>query len=209
MVERTGRLVVIAGCMFSGKTHQLIERLRAAQRAGRRVLAVKHRIDDRYDPDHLITHDNDRFDAVRATDAAELERLAANAEVIGIDEGHFFGRALAEMARRLVDEGKDVIVVGIDHDAWGRPFAPMPQLAAMADEVVHMTAACARCGAEARYSQRLVPVTDALMVGGAESYEPRCARCFEPLPEPPAQSEPGCPQPGDPERRPPKPQESG
>jgi thymidine kinase len=108
-----GRLEVIAGCMFSGKTERLIERLRAAQRAGRRVLALKHRI-----------------------------------------------------------------------DAWGRPFTPMPELAATADECVATTAPCARCGADARYSQRLTPIDTPFMVGGADCYEPRCARCFVPLASP-------------------------
>lgn len=177
----SGRLEVIAGCMFSGKTERLIARLRAARGEGRRVAAFKHRIDDRYDATHLVTHTQDRFDAQRATDAAEIERLASDAEVVGIDEGHFFGSALIDVVRRMVAEGRRVIVVGIDRDAWGRPFKPMPQLAAMADEAEQTTAACRRCGATARYSQRMVPVEANIMVGGAEFYEPRCERCFEPL----------------------------
>ncbi len=170
--------------MFSGKTERLIERLRAAQQAGRRVLAVKHRIDDRYDPTHLVTHRNDRFDAIRAADAAEVERLAADVDVVGIDEGHFFGRPLIDAAERMRRRGRRVIIVGIDHDAWGRPFTPMPELAATADECVATTAPCARCGAAARYSQRLTAVDTPFMVGGADCYEPRCDRCFVPLASP-------------------------
>jgi thymidine kinase len=172
--------------MFSGKTERLIARLRAAQRDGRRAAAFKHRMDDRYDAVHLVTHQQDRFEARRAADAAEIERLSAGADVIGIDEGHFFGPALLDVVRRLVGRGARVIVAGIDHNAWGRPFRPMPELAALADEVTLTAAPCRVCGAEARFSQRMVPVTTSYMVGGADAYEPRCARCFVPLPgEPP------------------------
>jgi thymidine kinase len=173
--QDTGRLEVIAGCMFSGKTERLIARLRAAQQHGKSVRAFKHYIDDRYDPDHLVTHTQDQFDAQRIRDAAELLQRGKHAEVIGIDEGHFFGEALVNV----------VIVAGIDYDAWGRPFPPFPQLIDRADEVMHTYAACRVCGGQARYSQRMVPVDSQVMVGGAEAYEPRCARCFQPLASPP------------------------
>jgi len=186
---RSGRLEVIQGCMFSGKTERLIARLRDARESGRRVAAFKHRIDDRYDATHLITHRQDRFEAQRAADAADIERQSRDAEVIGIDEGHFFGAPLIAVAERLVAAGRRVIVVGIDNDAWGRPFTPMHQLSAVADEVVLAVTKCTRCGADARYSQRLVPVESNLMVGGAESYEPRCRACFQPLPGPPPAQE--------------------
>jgi thymidine kinase len=172
--------------MFSGKTERLIARLRQEQAAGRRVLAFKHVIDNRYDPTHLITHTQDRFAALRARDAAEVVRTAADADVVAIDEGHFFGPALVDAVRRMVAAGKTIIIAGLEFNAWGRPFTPMPELAALADDVIVRTAPCKRCGAPAHYSQRLVPVTSHLLVGGSEAYEPRCARCFEPLPgEPP------------------------
>lgn len=170
--------------MFSGKSERLIARLREAQRRGLRVRAFKHVIDDRYDADHLITHTQDRFEATRAADAAAIERGAGDAEVIGIDEAHFFGAALVDVVRRLTAAGRRVIVVGIDRNAWGLPFEPMPALAAMADEVVQASAPCRGCGAPARYSQRMVPVMSDCMVGGAESYEPRCVAHFQPLPGP-------------------------
>lgn len=176
-----GRLEVIQGCMFSGKTERLIARLRAAREEGRRVVAFKHRIDDRYDATHLITHRHDRFDALQAADAAAIERLAADADVVGIDEVHFFGAPLIPVVQRFISAGRRVIVVGIDNNAWGRPFTPLPQLSAMADEVVLATTACVKCGGVARFSQRLVPIHSDVMVGGAESYEPRCGQCFEPL----------------------------
>lgn len=184
-----GRLEVIRGCMFSGKTERLIARLRDAQQLGLRVVAIKHRIDDRYDATHLVTHRHDRFDALRATDAAEIEHLAADHDVIGIDEGHFFGAPLLPVVKRLIQQGKRVIVAGIDNDAWGKPFRPMPELISLADEDVLATTACVRCGKDARFSQRMVPVHSAYMVGGAGDYEPRCGDCFEPLPgSPPEQA---------------------
>jgi thymidine kinase len=176
-----GRIEVIQGCMFSGKTEELILRLRAAQRDGLRVIAFKHAIDSRYDPDHLITHTRERFDATRVPDAAGIEMLAADAQVVGIDEGHFFNLPLIECVRRLARTGKRVIVVGLENDAWGRPFDPMPQLAAMASHVVTRRVACTRCGDAAPYTQRMIPVTDRTMVGGEGEYEPRCRRHFEPL----------------------------
>jgi len=183
----TGRLEVIAGCMFAGKTEELIARLRSAMEDGRRVAAFKHAIDSRYDPDHLVTHRHDRFDAVRVPSAEALEMAAAGFDVIGVDEGHFFGDPLIEAARRLCIAGKRVIVVGLENDAWGRPFAPMPQLAAEAMLVTLKRAACTVCGSAAMYTQRLVPVTERTMVGGLGEYEPKCAAHFQSLPgEPPA-----------------------
>lgn len=180
-----GRLEVIRGCMFSGKTERLIARLRGAQGEGLRVVAFKHRIDDRYDATHLITHRQERFDALRAADAGEIERQAGAADVVGIDEGQFFGRGLVEVVRRLLARGQRVIIAGIDHDAWGRPFEPLPELAALADEDVLAAAPCTKCGADARYSQRMVAVNSDFMIGGAGDYEPRCEACFEPLSIPP------------------------
>ncbi len=182
---RDGRLEVIRGCMFAGKTQGLIARLRTAQRDGLAVKAFKHRIDDRYDATHLITHNQDRFDADRAVDADDISRKSDGADVVGIDEGHFFGTRLLVVVKQMVAEGKHVIIAGIDNDAWGRPFPPMPELAAMADEDVLICRPCTKCGRDARFSQRMVPVTTEFMVGGVGEYEPRCADCFTPLPGPP------------------------
>src|SRR5262249_42830983 len=143
---------------------------------------------DRYDKVHLVTHDQDRFDAVRAGSATEIEQLASDAHVVGIDEAQFFGRALADSARRMVARGQRVIIAGIDNDAWGFPFAPLPDLERIAADVVRTTAPCAICGAEARYSQRMVPVVSSYMIGGPESYQARCAKCFEPLPGSPPEA---------------------
>ncbi|HUU83817.1 MAG TPA: thymidine kinase [Phycisphaerae bacterium] len=187
--EAKGRIEVIAGSMFSGKTERLIARLRNAQTEGRHVGAFKHRMDDRYDPEHLITHTQDRFPAARVAGADEIVERSGELDTIGIDEGHFFGRPLIEVVRGLTDSARRVLVVGLEYDAWGRPFVPMAQLAEMADEVLHMYAPCRVCGGQARYSQRMVPVGTQTMVGGADLYQPRCQRCFEPLASPPPEQD--------------------
>lgn len=180
--QRSGRIEVIRGCMFSGKTERLIARLRAAERAGHRIIAFKHVIDDRYDAAHLITHTQDRFPAQRARDTDAISRLAGNAQVIGIDEGQFFGMDLVDLVTRLADSGRRLIIVGIDYDVWGRPFSPIPELSDIADEVLYFYAACRGCGGQARFSQRTTPLDGGSMVGGSEAYEPRCQKCFQPLP---------------------------
>jgi len=179
-----GRLVVICGCMFAGKTTRLIELLRTAAAAGRRVLAVKHADDTRYDPTRLATHDGRSFAARPLRDAGEILTLAANCDVVGVDEAHFFGRGLTAVCVELVRLGRDVVVVGLEHDAWGRPFPPLPDLVARAADVEVCTAPCTVCGRPARFTQRMVPVTSLTMVGGPGEYEPRCERCFVSLPPP-------------------------
>jgi thymidine kinase len=169
--------------MFAGKTARLIDRLRAAETAGRRTLAIKHAVDDRYRAGELATHDGRRYPATVCRNAAEVAAVAAaqHAQVVGIDEVQFFGRELAEICRALVAGGVDVIAVGLEHDAWGRPFPPVPQLAELADRVTVMTAACGLCGAAAHFTQRMTPVIDGDMIGGPGDYEPRCQACFRPL----------------------------
>ncbi|MBW7906429.1 MAG: thymidine kinase [Phycisphaerae bacterium] len=184
-MTRTGRIEVICGCMFSGKTSLLIERLRAAQAAGRSVRAFKHVLDGRYDPAALATHDARRFPAESVADADALAAAAHDCGVVGIDEAHFFGGALVERVRRLAGRGATVIVAGIDHDAWGQAFPMMDELKRLADDVCVRTVPCGACGAPARLSQRMTPLTpEDDMVGGPGAYEPRCAACFRPLPPP-------------------------
>lgn len=178
-----GRIELICGCMFAGKTARLIERLRTAEATGRRTLAIKHFIDNRYGTCELATHDGRRYAATVCRDAAEVADVATahQAAVVGIDEAQFFGRELAEVCRVLAAGGVDVIAVGLEHDAWGRPFPPVPQLAELADSVTVMTVPCGVCGADAHFTQRMTPVVDGDMIGGPGDYEPRCAACFRPL----------------------------
>jgi thymidine kinase len=172
--------------MFAGKTTRLIERLEDARTAGQRVTAFKHLSDSRYDPRQLATHDGRTFPAVAVVDAAALANAvrATGVEVVGIDEAQFFGRALGDVCRRLVAEGRAVIAAGIHHDAWGQDFPPLPALAEVADEVETRCMPCGLCGAPAEYTQRMVPFTGATMIGGLGEYEPRCRTCFVPLPGP-------------------------
>lgn len=179
------KLIVVHGSMFAGKTEYLIARLRQAAVEGRHVKAFKHAIDNRYDPTHLVTHTQDRFDAVPVSGAAALLEQAVGADVVAIDEGQFFRHELIPVVQTLLNRGVEVIVAGISNDAWGRPFEPLPQLIEMADEVVTKQSPCRVCGAPSPYTQRLSPVDTLHMVGGLDDYEPRCAAHFTPLPGPP------------------------
>ncbi len=171
--------------MFAGKTEYVISRLRQEKARGRTVVAFKHSIDDRYDADHLVTHRQDRFDALRAPDAEAIRRLCGNADVVAVDEGHFFKIELVPIVKDLLAQGKLVIVAGITYDVWGRPFDPMPQLMKIADDVVVFQAPCRVCGEPAPYNQRFTPINTLHMVGGLNDYEPRCPKHFTPLPNPP------------------------
>ncbi len=178
-----GRLEVICGPMFSGKTSELIRRLQAAAEAGDRVIAIKPRADIRCGPAQIATHTGRSFAAVAAAAASGLHGAAGQALVIGVEEAHFYGPDAAGPLRALVAAGKRVIVVGVEIDHRGRPFEPFATLLPEAHEVTRLTAICARCGAAAIHSQRLVAASGRIVVGGAEAYEPRCEACFEPAAE--------------------------
>lgn len=183
----SGRLVIVHGSMFAGKTEYLIARLRLEQAHGRRVRAFKHAIDNRYAPHRLVTHAGDQFDALPVPEAGIILQQADGADVIGIDEGQFFKMPLLPVVQTLLSRGLLVIVAGISHDAWGRPFEPIPQLCALAHEIVLRESPCRICGAPSPYTQRVTPVSTEFMVGGIGDYEPRCAAHFTPLPGPPEQ----------------------
>ncbi len=182
-----GRIELICGCMFSGKTGHLIERLQSAADQGLRVRAFKHALDVRYDRGVLATHDGRRFPASATTGVHALIDAAASADLIGIDEAQFFGPALPAALLERRARGCAAVLAGIDHDTWGRPFPPLPQIKELADVVLVLRTPCRVCGAPARYSQRIAPVVDGELVGGPEAYEPRCRECFRPLdlPAPP------------------------
>lgn len=170
--------------MFAGKTARLIALLDEARAAGMTTAAFKHVLDRRYRESELATHDDRHFPAEALAAAEEIEKLARAAQVVGVDEGQFFGPALIEAASRLRAAGKRIIIAGIDYNAWGRDFEPFPGLKAIADAVEVLTRPCGVCGRPARYSQRMTPVVNGQMVGGPGEYEPRCAACFVPLPSP-------------------------
>jgi thymidine kinase len=176
-----GWIEVICGPMFSGKSEELIRRLRRAMIARKRVQVFKPSLDDRYAPDEIVSHGDMRMKSEVIHKAEEvLERLDWRTEVIGIDEANFLGEGLITAATRLADSGKQVIVAGLDTDYLGRPFAPIPELLALAESITKTLAICMRCGNPAKHTQRLVASEELIVVGAAGMYEARCRRCFEP-----------------------------
>jgi thymidine kinase len=176
-----GWIEVITGPMFSGKSEELIRRLRRAEIAQQRVQIFKPLIDNRYAENEIVSHSGlgIRSELVR-TAAEVLERVEPRTEVVGIDEAQFLGAELPDVAQKLADWGKRVIVAGLDTDYLGRPFEPMPRLLAIAEEITKLLAICVRCGNPAVHTQRLVASDELIVVGAADKYEARCRRCFEP-----------------------------
>lgn len=167
--------------MFSGKSDELIRRLRRACIARKRVQVFKPAIDMRYSENHIVTHDDTRMDSTPVRSAAEiLERLDWRTQVVGVDESNFFSQELVDVAGKLADSGKQVIIAGLDTDYMGRPFPPMPDLLAVAESITKTLAICMRCGNPAKHTQRLIESDDLILVGAADAYEARCRRCFEP-----------------------------
>jgi thymidine kinase len=180
MARELGRIELICGPMFAGKTCELIERLGASRAAGERVAAVQPAGDTRSGRGQLRTHAGEVWPAAAIGAAQDLAAAVGDSSVVGVDEAHFFAEDLADACRSLVSRGVRVIVAGVDFDHRGRLFPAMAALLAIADDRTELTSVCGRCGAVARYTQRLVKSDAAIVVGGAESYEPRCERCFEP-----------------------------
>ncbi len=176
-----GWIEVVAGSMFSGKSEELIRRLRRAQIAKRKVQIFKPRLDRRYSKDHITSHSAMQIDAENVSTSRELlERVAADTEVVGIDEGQFFDAELPAVCTTLADQGKRVIVAGLDQDYLGKPFEPMPQLLAIAEYITKTLAICMVCGAPANHTQRLVASSERVLVGAGGTYEARCRHCFDP-----------------------------
>ncbi len=176
-----GWIEVICGPMFSGKSEELMRRLRRAMIARKRVQVFKPVIDDRYSADEIVSHTDIRMKSQAINKASEiLGHLDWRTEVVGMDEANFFGQELVEIASQLADSGKQVIIAGLDTDYMGRPFPPMPDLLTLAESITKALAICMRCGNPAKHTQRLVESTDLIVVGAAGMYEARCRRCFEP-----------------------------
>ena len=167
--------------MFSGKSEELIRRLRRAIIARRKVQVFKPAMDNRYSDDEIVSHSDRRMPSESVENAGEiLNRLDPRTRVIGVDESNFFGPELAVVATQLADAGRQVIIAGLDTDFMGRPFAPMPDLLAIAESITKTLAICVKCGAPAKHTQWLTGSADLILVGAAEAYEARCRRCFEP-----------------------------
>lgn len=181
LTSQGGWIEVICGPMFSGKSEELIRRLRRAGIARKRVQVFKPILDDRYSVDEIVSHGDQRMKSIVVSEPNEIrDRIDWRTQVVGIDEANFFGPGLVEVAEQLADLGKQVIIAGLDTDYRGLPFPPMPDLLCLAESIVKTLAICMRCGNPAKHTQRLVESEDLIVVGAAGMYEARCRRCFEP-----------------------------
>ena len=176
-----GWVEVICGSMFSGKSEELIRRLRRAIIAKQRVQIFKPTIDSRFSDAEIVSHSEMRLPSISVASSAELmTKLDPRTEVIGVDEAQFFDPGIVEVCQRIADQGRRVIVAGLDKDYRGAPFGPIPTLMAVAEDVTKTLAICMRCGAPANNTQRLVESDELVVVGAQGLYEARCRRCFEP-----------------------------
>lgn len=175
---RPGRIEVICGSMFSGKTEELIRRLKRAKFAKQRVEIYKPSIDTRYSEEEVVSHDQNAIASTPVDSSSSILLLADEADVVGIDEAQFFDEGLVEVCNNLANSGKRVIVAGLDMDFKGVPFGPMPALCAIAEEVTKVHAICVKCGALAYVSHRIVSGEKRVMLGEQQEYEPLCRECY-------------------------------
>ena len=173
-----GRIEVICGSMFSGKTEELIRRLRRAKFARQHVEIFKPTIDVRYSDVNVVSHDDNSISSTPVESAQNILLLASGVQVVGIDEAQFFDDGLVDVCNQLANNGVRVIVAGLDMDYMGNPFGPMPKLMAIADDVLKVHAVCVRCGALAQFSHRLAKTDKLVLLGETDSYEPLCRKCF-------------------------------
>ena len=173
----TGWIEVIAGCMFSGKTEELIRRLRRAKIAKQNVMIFKPKIDNRYSVGDIVSHSDQSLPSTVVETPAEILELSKNSQVVGIDEAQFFSEDLSDICNELANQGKRVIVAGLDQDYKGIPFEPIPNLLAVAEYITKTLAICVVCGNPADKTQRTVKTKDRVVVGASDSYEARCRKC--------------------------------
>ena len=174
-----GWIEVICGSMFSGKTEELIRRLRRAEIAKLKVAIFKPQIDDRYSKGHIVSHNAQRIQSIPVASAREILEKAKEAQVVGIDEGQFFDMELVDVCQTLANQGKRVIVAGLDQDYTGKPFEPIPQLLAVAEYITKTLAICVQCGNPANRTQRLSRQSERVIVGASDIYEARCRFCHK------------------------------
>ncbi len=176
--QRSGWIEVICGSMFSGKTEELIRRLKRAKIANQRVEIFKPKIDTRYDERKVVSHDENYILATPIAHSSELMNLTDGVSVVGVDEAQFFDEDLTEVVQNLALNGKRIIVAGLDMDFKGRPFGPIPQVLAVAEYITKVHAICSHCGNLATHSYRLSANADTVVLGEKDKYEPRCRTCF-------------------------------
>ncbi len=177
-VKNAGWIEVIAGSMFSGKTEELIRRLKRAKIAKQKTQIFKPKIDTRYSKTSVVSHDANSIDSTPVAQAYEILDLVNGYQVIGIDEAQFFGDELIEVANKVANLGIRVVIAGLDMDFAGKPFGPIPKLFAVAEYVTKVHAICMRCGALAQYSHRLSEQDELVVLGEKDAYEPLCRTCY-------------------------------
>lgn len=177
--HRPGRIEVVCGSMFSGKTEELIRRMKRAKYAKQKVEIFKPSIDTRYSDEEVVSHDQNSIRSTPIESSGSLLLLASDIDVVGIDEAQFFDNGLVEVCNELANRGIRVIVAGLDMDFKGVPFGPIPALCAIADEVTKVHAICVKCGALAYVSHRLVNNERRVLLGEKDEYEPLCRECYQ------------------------------
>ncbi|MDU1903691.1 MAG: thymidine kinase [Dysgonomonas sp.] len=175
---KRGTIEVICGSMFSGKTEELLRRLKRAKIAKQQIEIFKPAIDTRYSEDEVISHDKNSIHSTVVEHSSNILLLASNIEVVGIDEAQFFDMGLVDVCQQLADQGIRVIVAGLDMDFKRNPFGPMPNLCAIADHVEKVHAICVECGRLANYSYRMVANNKQVMLGELQEYKPLCRPCY-------------------------------
>jgi thymidine kinase len=177
-VGKRGSIEVITGSMFSGKTEELIRRLRRAQFAGLKVEIFKPSLDNRYSETRVVSHDDKSIVSTPVDNSSEILLLAGSVDVIGIDEAQFFDSSIVEVCNKLADDGIRIVIAGLDMDFKGKPFGPMPELLAIAEFVTKLHAICVRCGNLAQYSFRKSEEAQVVLLGEKNLYEPLCRNCY-------------------------------
>jgi thymidine kinase len=175
---RRGTIEVITGSMFSGKTEELIRRLRRARFAGLKVEIFKPTVDNRYSGTMIVSHDDKSIVSTPVENAASILLLADNVDVVGIDEAQFFDNSVVEVCNKLADSGVRVVVAGLDMDFMGNPFGPLPALLAIAEYITKVHAICMRCGSLAQFSHRKSEESQVVVLGEKDKYEPLCRECY-------------------------------
>lgn len=173
----TGWIEVITGCMFSGKTEEMIRRLRRAEIAKQKIKIFKPKIDNRYSNSSIVSHNDQSLPSILISDINEVRKLSGDAQVIAIDEAQFFSADIVQICNELALKGKRVIIAGLDQDYRGVPFEPVPQLLAIAEYITKQLAICVVCGNPADKTQRKITESERVIVGAANIYEARCRRC--------------------------------
>ena len=176
--KKSGCIEVVCGSMFSGKTEELIRRLRRAQFANQKIAIFKPTVDNRYSDVEVVSHDFHKLTSTPIKDPADMLKVGPEVKVVGVDEAQFFGDSLVEVCQTLANRGVRVIVAGLDMDYLGQPFGPMPRLMAVAEDVQKVHAICVKCGALATFSHRLSKSQDLVLLGEKDVYEPLCRACF-------------------------------